>query len=238
MRIELLLICILLAPPAVNASKFYYGASIGLTYADWADAYEETELYAIYLNPYSAAFPSIDHKLETDYDRQSLRIFTGYSLSESYALELGWIDLGNSETRYTSDSIYYTDTTILSVIDADASGFYIAPIAILPISPRSHVALRGGILNWRLDVEEKTTTSNGLPAIPEPINNFPIVQPLEPQENIEPEPPNLYKNRSGLSPFFGIEYHHHDIILGWHYYVLNDGNVNSTINNFEVGYQF
>ncbi|MBA3582738.1 MAG: hypothetical protein H0W44_09835 [Gammaproteobacteria bacterium] len=241
MRNGLIFLCFLLSQSTAIAGDFYYGVALGLSHADWTEAYEETSEYSTYITNESYGVSNsstrIEHQLEKDNNNLQLRVFSGYAFNGRYALELGWVDFGSSKTE---DTISESGTALwLNTINTEATGFYLVPTTTLSINKHSNLTIKVGLLIWKMNVEHNSTslTAPIVFSIPNPNMSVPTLD-LPATETTPNNSPDLYADRNGVSPFIGIQYHYRSILVGWHHYVLADGNIGVNVDTLEFGYQF
>ena len=90
------------------------------------------------------------------------KIYGGWSISNYFALELGWVDLGKIETRYSTtippteiDNIL-DDTLDVHPIQGD--GWVTSAIVSWPVHVNFSLTARAGVFFWESDVDVRVVT--------------------------------------------------------------------------------
>ena len=98
---------------------------------------------------------SVNSTISIDDEDTSFRLSAGYSFSDYFAVEGGYIDFGE-----VSDS--FTVAGVTGRVEAEADGFDLALVGSLPVSEKFSLTGRAGYLFWDADVK---ATATGVPTI-------------------------------------------------------------------------
>lgn len=124
----------LFAAPAALAGSFYVGGAVGQSTTDIDDG--------------GASGIDID---DTD---TGFKVFGGYSFMKHFAVEGGYVDVGETTVE--------TTVPFQSEVSAEANGFLVEAVGILPIGERFNVFAKYGFFMWD---SEATFSQPGSPSV-------------------------------------------------------------------------
>ena len=129
-----------------SASDFYVGAGYGASSAD---------ISASDVDGDSFTSDSID-----DSD-SSYRLFAGYNINDSVAIEVGYTDLGSYSITGNFDGTDMDIPAGPASLNFDATGWEVSAIGQLPVTDNFSVLGRLGFLMWDVDLDVNTATKSG-----------------------------------------------------------------------------
>jgi len=139
---------LLAADDARAETDWYVGAAIGTADVDYKAADLTSDLAGLGW--------TIDD-VTVDNDGTAWKIYGGWSITNYFALELGWVDLGNIETRYSTtippneiDNIL-SDTYDVHPLTGD--GVTAAVVLRWPFADNFAVHAKAGVFAWNSDVD-------------------------------------------------------------------------------------
>lgn len=139
---------LLVADDAWAQGDWYMGAAIGQADIDYSAADLTSDL---------ASFGWTIEDATVDNDGTAWKIYGGWSFNEYFALELGWVDLGKVDTRYSTtiapneiDDIL-ADT--LSVHPLTGDGFTAAAVVKWPLNDAFAIHAKAGLFAWNSETE-------------------------------------------------------------------------------------
>lgn len=136
-----------LAPMTALAADFYAGVGFGQTKTKDYDDYVAQNFDDGSIT--SASFDDSD---------TGLRIFGGVTINPNFAVELGFLDLGEASTDAESDGCcFYAPGEVKH--SASADGMELSAVARIPITEAAAIFGRLGVFNW--DVSEKISDTTG-----------------------------------------------------------------------------
>ena len=135
------------AAPAAELG-IYAGVSASMVEKDSTRSVFENEAQAI--NDLAAFVPT-SSTATLDSKDSSYGFVVGWRLSEHFALEGGYLDLGDVKYREHSEGTFFgpdppEQGTLQKNIDSGTSGIAVSALGILPLSYRWEVYARGGVL--------------------------------------------------------------------------------------------
>jgi OOP family OmpA-OmpF porin len=110
----------LFAAPAALAGNFYVGGAVGQTSTDIDD-------------------PGIDG-IDVDDSDTGFKVFGGYSFMKHFAVEGGYVDVGETSIE--------TTVPFQSEVSAEADGFTVGAVGILPIGQKFDLFAKAGFFMW------------------------------------------------------------------------------------------
>jgi len=141
------------APHRAEADDWYLGAALGEASADYSSGDLRGDLAA---RDWSISEVSVD---DTD---TAWKIYVGYQLTDLIALELGYADLGEVETRYTTDiPPNQIDAILQDTYDVHpylGDGFTAGGALRWPLGDRFFLTARAGVFAWQADIEVKVVS--------------------------------------------------------------------------------
>jgi OOP family OmpA-OmpF porin len=154
---------LMLATGASAAERgFYVGGFYGQTKSDLEEApYGELAWLVYPLAGYEASLRTGSSFDDTD---SGYGFFGGYRLFEHFAIEGGYIDLGKFTYREQSegfDEIEEVDVSLEQTLKTSVGGIMLSGLGIWPLSYRTEVFVRGGVIFSSNELTTHVRSSNG-----------------------------------------------------------------------------
>ena len=138
----------LVAEDAQAQNDWYIGAAVGKADIDYKAADLTSDLSSL---GWTIENATVDHS------DTAWKIYGGWSMNQYFALELGWVDLGKIETRYSTtippneiDNIL-ADTASVHPLTGD--GVTVAAVLRWPFADNFAVHGKAGLFAWNSDVD-------------------------------------------------------------------------------------
>jgi OOP family OmpA-OmpF porin len=139
---------------AAESTGWYFGANLGEAQGDFDKAAYDNQVAAYFA---FRGYPVISATSSLDDSDTSWSVFGGYSFSQHFSLEAGYVDLGTGKYRAsgTVNPPGFTPSMPASFSgDSEVSGFTAAAVGTLPIGQIFEVHGRAGLLLADVDASE------------------------------------------------------------------------------------
>jgi len=176
MKLKSLLFCSMVAATgATHAEGFYVVGAIGQS--------------RVHDDISRSDFPGAD-SFSHDTQDTAYKFQVGYQLSENFALEGGYVDLGKSSVKA---STYLPDPRVTNELTGNwqASGLTFAGVLTLPINEGLSIFGKLGVINAKVESKISVATYGGI---------FPLVMPNPPNPRVQ----TISESSTNIKPSFGI----------------------------------
>jgi OOP family OmpA-OmpF porin len=154
---------LLLATAASAAERgFYVGGFYGQTKIDLEEAFYADIAWQVY--PLAAYTPTVQTGSSFDTKDSGYGFFGGYRLFDHFAIEGGYIDLGKFSYRDRSngfDEIDEVDVSLEQTLTFSTGGIMLSGLGIWPLTYRSELFVRGGVIFSSSELTTHVISSNG-----------------------------------------------------------------------------